>query len=309
MSQPYHFQVSPGMAGERLDKILVAQLGSQITRSQLQALIRDGHVRVNDQPARPGWRLKGGETIALAMPPPAQSAAMQPEPIALEIFYEDEWLAVINKPAGMVVHPGAGGETGTLVHALLARYPEIAQMRLNPKRRGIVHRLDKDTSGLLVVARTEPVLQALMQQFSRRTVEKRYLALLERRPPSRTGRITAPIARDPANRKKMAVQRDGRPAITEFFVEREYEGGFTLVRVHLLTGRTHQIRVHMAFVGAPIVGDRLYGQRRQRLPLRRQFLHACSLAFSHPVSGEPLAFEAPLPADMQQVLDMLTPAV
>jgi 23S rRNA pseudouridine1911/1915/1917 synthase len=298
--------VNASDAGERLDKVLVGHLGDRLTRSQIQNLIRDGAVRVNDAPTKAGWRMQGGETVALEMPEPAQDPAVIPMPIALDVLYEDRDIGVINKPAGMVVHPGAGNPNGTLVNAILARYPEIASMTYAPRRRGIVHRLDKDTSGVIVVARSERVLHGLMTQFQKRTVEKIYLALVNPAPKTRIGRIDAPIDRSGADRKKMAVQRSGRPAISEFEVEQEFSDGSALVRIRLLTGRTHQIRVHMAFIGSPIVGDRLYGHRRQRLPVARQFLHASILGFDHPATGARMRFEAPLPADLSAVLAFLT---
>jgi 23S rRNA pseudouridine1911/1915/1917 synthase len=205
----------------------------------------------------------------------------------------------------MVVHPGAGGETGTLVNAILARYPEIGSMSYAARRRGIVHRLDKDTSGVILIARNDLALRRLVVQFQRRTVDKRYIALLERPPKTSTGRINVPIDRDPVQRKKMSVQRSGHSAVTEFAIAEQFDGGFTLVNLKILTGRTHQIRVHMAFINCPIVGDRIYGFRKQRLPLRRQFLHAAALAFDHPTTGQRLQFESPLPADLQSILDGL----
>ncbi len=204
-----------------------------------------------------------------------------------------------------MVHPGAGVEQGTLVNAILSRYPDIERMNYAPERRGIVHRLDKDTSGLLVIARKGQILQRLSTQFQKRTVEKRYLALLEKAPPTPVGRITAPIGRDPSDRRKMAVLRSGRPAESEYRCIEYFNDGRVLVEVHLLTGRTHQIRVHMAFIGTPIVGDRVYGRRNQSLPLSRQFLHAFKLCFDHPRTGERLCFESPLPIELEQVVEKL----
>jgi 23S rRNA pseudouridine1911/1915/1917 synthase len=304
MSNPQHFQFTASLPGERLDKTLVAQFGDQLTRSQIQSLIKEGQVTVNGEPVKAGVKLKGGETIAITVPPPKVDPAVEPEAIPLDVVYEDDDLAVINKSAGLIVHPGSGNETGTLVNAILARYPEVAQISHAPKRRGIVHRLDKDTSGLIIVARNGQSMRRLMEQFQRRTVEKTYIALLERSPKTTTGRITAPIARDPIHRKQMAVSREGKPAITEFTVVERFNDGKALVRVNLLTGRTHQIRVHMAFIDSPIVGDRVYGFRKQRL-LERQFLHAARLCFDHPRTGERLCFEAPLPPDLETLLAQL----
>ncbi len=293
-------------AGERLDRVLAAHLGAAYSRSQVQKLIEDGGVLVNGASAKAGHKLKGGETITVHLPPPPATGSVEPEPIPLTVLYEDDDIVVIDKPAGLIVHPGAGGERGTLVSALLMHYPEIAAIPVAEKRRGIVHRLDKDTSGVILAARHAAAMRSLMAQFQARSVEKVYLTLVERPPKTMTGRIDAPIARDPSDRKRMAVQRGGRPAITEFEVIGRYREGPALLRIRLLTGRTHQIRVHMAFIGCPVVGDGVYGYRRQRL-LRGQFLHAARLCVDHPVTGERLCFESPLPARLQAVLDALTP--
>jgi 23S rRNA pseudouridine1911/1915/1917 synthase len=289
---------------ERLDKLIVDQLGDRLSRAQIQTLIKNGLVRVDGRAFKAGQRLKGGETIAIDLPEPPAPRQMMAEAIPLHVIYEDDDLAVIDKPAGLVVHPGAGASSGTLVNALLDRYPEIAAMRHAEKRRGIVHRLDKDTSGLIVVARREAALRHLMTQFQRRTVDKVYLALTERPPRTPSGLIKLPLARDPADRTRIAVQRGGRTAITEYHTEMRFRNGMTLLRVRLYTGRTHQIRVHLAYVGAPIVGDTLYGYKRRRL-VGRQFLHAVSLCFDHPTTRERRCFEAPLPADLQEALDAL----
>jgi 23S rRNA pseudouridine1911/1915/1917 synthase len=296
-----HIEFTAQARGERLDKIIAAHMGERLTRTQIQTLIRDGHVTVNGAAVKAGVKLKGGERIALDVPPPPVDNSVEPEPIPLSVIYEDDDIAVIDKPAGLVVHPGAGNERGTLVNAILARYPQIAEMNYYPKRRGIVHRLDKDTSGLILVAKNAPALHRLMGQFQKRTVEKTYIALLERSPKTATGRIEAPIGRDPANRRKRAVMREGRPAISEFAVVERFPDGKALVHVKLLTGRTHQIRVHMAFLNAPIVGDGLYGYRKQTLH-SGQFLHAWKLCFDHPRTGERLCFEAPLPNRLEAVL-------
>ena len=304
MSDVKQYEFTAEESGERLDKTLVNHLGDQLTRSQIQSLIKEGQVMVNGAAAKPGIKLKGGEHITVTVPPPKEDPTVEAQDIPLDIVYEDDDLAVINKPAGLIVHPGTGNETGTLVNAILARYPSIAEMNYAPKRRGIVHRLDKDTSGLIVIAVNAPAMQRLMAQFQRRTVEKEYLALLERTPKTSVGRIDVPLARDTADRKKIAVSRDGKPAVSEFAVIERFKDGRALVRVKLLTGRTHQIRVHMAFIGCPIVGDALYGFRKQRL-LSRQFLHAARLCFDHPRTGERLCFESPLPAELETVLHEL----
>lgn len=293
-------------SGERLDKIIVAHLGERVSRAQIQTLIKEGWVTVNGTPVKAGIKLKGGEQIRLSIPPREATNTVQPEAIALSILYEDDHLAVIDKPAGMTVHPGVGNESGTLVAALIARWPEIAQMNIAEKRAGIVHRLDKDTSGLIVIARADSIRRKLAAQFQERTVEKMYLALLERTPKTRTGRIEAPIARDPNQRKRMAVVREGKPAVTEFeVIDDDFREGQALVKVQLFTGRTHQIRVHMAFIGCPIVGDSVYGFRKQRVGLKRHFLHAARLCFNHPHTGQRLCFDSPLPAGLQNTLDKL----
>ena len=294
-------------AKQRLDKFLLAHLPGY-SRTQAQALIRDGHVLVDGVAQKSGYRFKGGERVSVRIPP-REDSAIEPEDIPLDIVYEDERLAVIDKAAGMVVHPGPGNETGTLVNALLARYPELADMMDDPQtqdRLGIVHRLDRGTSGLLVIARDKATLLGLMEQFQARTVDKVYLALLEKRPASNTGLIDAPIARDPRQRKRMAVRRDGKPAQTEFEVlDDDFQGDRALVKLKLLTGRTHQIRAHLAFIGCPVVGDAVYGRRKQRVRMKRQFLHAHELAFEHPVSGERMSFVSELPVGLRSVMEKL----
>jgi 23S rRNA pseudouridine1911/1915/1917 synthase len=290
--------------GERLDKLLVARL-TDLSRMQVQALINDGFVTVDGARVKPGIKLKGGEAISVTLPQDDE-ASIEPEDIPLQVVYEDESIAVIDKPAGMVIHPGVGNETGTLVHAIISRWPEIVSMDDPDERLGIVHRLDKDTSGLLVIAKTGSALQNLMAQFQAHTVDKTYIALVERAPKTYTGHIEAPIARDPNQRKRMAVQRNGKAAITEFeVIDDHFKDGQALLKVKLLTGRTHQIRVHMAFIGCPVVGDRVYGFRKQRLKLKRVFLHAAELCFDHPVTGERVCFETPLPGGLKNVLDKM----
>jgi 23S rRNA pseudouridine1911/1915/1917 synthase len=298
------FEFTVEQAGERLDKLIVARR-ADLSRAQVQSLIKEGHVTVNGDRVKAGVKLRGGEAVRVTIPPPVEPE-IKPEQIDLKIVYEDESLAVIDKAAGMVVHPGVGNESGTLVHAILARWPQIAQIDDPDERRGIVHRLDKDTSGLIVIAKDRAALDDLMEQFQERTVEKHYLALLERTPQTRTGRIDAPIARDPKQRKRMAVVRDGKPAVTEFtLVDDQFRDGHSLVRFDLLTGRTHQIRVHAAFIGCPVVGDTVYGFRKQRVKMKRNFLHAAYLAFDHPETGERMSFESALPVGLQNVMDKL----
>jgi 23S rRNA pseudouridine1911/1915/1917 synthase len=293
-------------SGERLDKIIMAHIGERLSRAQVQTLIEEGMVLVDGRTVKPGAKLKGGERIQLSIPVRDEPEKVQPENITLNVIYEDDDLAVIDKPAGMVVHPGELNESGTLVSAALHRWPQIAAMNIEEKRAGIVHRLDKDTSGLIIIAKHDRARRNLMAQFQDRSVEKIYTALLEKRPQTLTGRIEAPIGRDPKQRKRMAVLREGKPAISEYTViDDQFIEDYALVKVRLLTGRTHQIRVHMAFIGCPIVGDQVYGFRKQRVGLKRQFLHASEVSFDHPATGERMHFESPLPPGLQNLLDKL----
>ncbi len=301
---------SPGSqeVSERLDKVLTQRLAT-VSRVKVQQLIKEGHVTVNGKPGKASLRLESGDLVVVQLADhilsPTATAITLAESMPLDVVYEDEDLAAINKPAGMVVHPAAGHTSGTLVNALLARWPQVAQVG-GKDRAGIVHRLDKDTSGVLLIAKTEPARLNLMAQFAARTVQKRYLALVEGIPPTPTGEINAPIARDPRQRKRMAVVRGGRPAISFYRIQRTFDG-FTLLEIEPRTGRTHQIRVHLAFIGYPIVGDKVYGHRKQTLKLDRHFLHAESLSLASPNSGLPLTVRAPLPASLQAVLDQLEP--
>ena len=305
-TSPDTLEFTADATGRRLDLEILQRLGDRLSRSQLQSLIRDGAVCVDGRRLKPGTRLKGGERIRLRIPAPEMTNVPQPEAIALAVIHEDEHLAVIDKPAGMIVHPGDHNESGTLVAAAISRWPALAAMPGEAKRAGVVHRLDKDTSGLIILALQDNARRALMRQFQERSVVKRYLALLECCPPASQGRIDAPVGRDPRRRQRMAVVAHGRPAISEY---RVLEAGLArsraLVEVRPHSGRTHQIRVHMAHVGCPIVADSVYGRRRQPLPLARQFLHAAGLSFAHPFNGERLSFESPLPADLQATLDSL----
>lgn len=289
-------------AGERLDKYLAAQF-SDLSRAQIQALIRAGHVTVNGAAAKASLRLEGGERIRLQVPVAEESAGPEPEAIPLVVLYEDEQVAVVDKPAGMVVHPAFGHQTGTLVNAVLARWPQIAAFA-EPGRAGIVHRLDKETSGVILIAKTPQALESLRTQFKARTIRKRYLALVEGLPQTPEGVIDAPIGRDSRQRKRMAVLRDGREALTEFRVV-EVFASYSLLEVWPKTGRTHQIRAHLAFIGHPVVGDTVYGRRKQPFTLKRHFLHAASITFAHPISGEPITVESPLPVALQNLLDKL----
>ena len=292
-------------ADTRVDKLIVAHFGERLSRTLVQTLIKDGHILVDGHKVKANLRLRGGEQISVTMPPQPENTLVA-EAIPLNVVYEDEEIAVIDKPAGMIVHPGTNNETGTLVHAMLARWPQVAEMGIDSRRVGIVHRLDKDTSGLIVVGLNDRARRRLADQFRDHTVEKTYLALVERAPKTATGRIDAPIARDPHNRQRMSVIRTGKPAITEFTViDTHFREGQALLRVNILTGRTHQIRVHLAFIGSPVVGDQTYGFRTQRIKLKRQFLHATKLCFDHPTTGERLCFESALPVGLQDILEKL----
>jgi len=287
--------------GERLDKFLVTCL-PEFSRARLQGLIADGCVLLNGAPAQKGGtRLEGGEQVTVRIPP-NQATALQAESIPLQIVFENGDLLIINKPAGMVVHPAAGHASGTLVNAVLAHDPDLEGIG-GEERPGIVHRLDKDTSGLIVVAKTEAAMRWLTEQFKDRRVEKTYLALVDGAPPTPTGRVEAPIGRDPRNRKNMAVVpvKKGREAVSEYTTLEAFPH-HTLLEFHPHTGRTHQIRVHCAFLGCPIVGDTAYGHRKISLPVTRQFLHAFRLKITLPGETAPTTFEAPLPPDLQAVL-------
>jgi 23S rRNA pseudouridine1911/1915/1917 synthase len=282
-------------AGERLDIFLARSL-RDISRAHAQRLIAENHVQVSGGPVRPSLRLEAGVRVSVEIPEPT-SVDLTPEAIPLSVVYEDADLIVVDKPAGMAVHPGPGHERSTLVHALLAHCPDLSGIE-GTARPGIVHRLDKDTSGLLVVAKNDRAQMTLQEQMAARTARKEYLALVQGTPPP-SGTIDAPIGRHPGQRKQMAIVAEGRPARTHFR-SLGAVGPETLVLARLETGRTHQIRVHFAGIGHPIIGDAVYGKRSDILD--RQFLHACRLEFEHPRTGEWLALEAPLPDDLVAAL-------
>ncbi len=296
--------------GERLDKALTAAM-PDLSRMQWQRLIKEGRVLVDGRSAKPSLRLSGDEQIAADIPEAVESDLL-PEAIPLDIRYEDSDILIVNKPAGMVVHPGTGHESGTLVNALLAHCTDLSGIG-NTKRPGIVHRLDKDTSGLLVIAKNDKALLALQEQFKKRTVGKKYLALVHGQIQPATALIDAPIGRDPRQRKKMSVIVPGSPraassrarsAQTQYRSLAVYED-FSLLECSLFTGRTHQIRVHLAYINYPIVGDTVYGRRKQSLPLKRHFLHAAELTIKHPSNQKELAFTAELPPELIAILDTL----
>ncbi len=292
--------VQPEFAGYRLDKFL-AEIYPDLSRSFIQKLIETGAVTVNGKAAKTATKVEPGDSIHLELPPP-HPMELVPEHIPLNVVYEDEDLAVVDKPPGLVVHPAPGHPTGTLVHALLGRYPELhIGTEIRP---GIVHRLDKDTSGLMVIAKTDRAMASLTQQMKNREILKEYLALVHGKMKEKHGVIEAPIGRHPRERKLMAVLATGRPAKTYVNVL-EIIDNYTLIKAKLETGRTHQIRVHMAYIGHPVAGDTVYGPHKVNLPLNRQFLHAWRLGFRSPSKGTWLEFESPLPPDLERVLGYL----
>jgi 23S rRNA pseudouridine1911/1915/1917 synthase len=286
------------LAGLRLDQAL-ARLLPQESRTRLARLIEEGHVRVDGAQVPAKRKLKSGEVVEVALAPRIEESAYHPEAIALDIVHEDGDVLVVNKPAGLVVHPGSGNWAGTMLNALLHHAPALEHLA----RAGIVHRLDKDTSGLLVVAKNEPAQLALVRQLQARTVKRTYLALARGRMVT-PGKVDAPIGRHPVHRTRMAVVAGGKPAITHYRV-RESFAAHTLLECDLETGRTHQIRVHLASIGHPLEGDPVYAKRGEGISFARQALHAWRLAFVHPRSGAPLSFEAPLPADLRALLEGL----
>ena len=291
------FQVGAG--GMRLDRFLAGQRVS-LTRSQLHRIVVDGWVRLNGQPAKPSQRVRAGDWVSLTIPPP-RSLDVIPQWMPLTVVHQDQHIVVIDKPAGLSVHPGPGHPDRTLVNALLARCPDIQGIG-GAIRPGIVHRLDKDTSGLMVVAKTHAAHQALSEELKARRVTKGYLALATGSVTPAEGQIDAPIARDPRQRKRMAVVAGGRESRTRYRVI-ERMGGHTLLEMYLETGRTHQIRVHLAYIGHSILGDTVYGKRDPLLD--RHFLHAYHLGFQHPIGGAPVEFRSPLPDELACVLDRL----
>lgn len=289
---------------ERLDRFLVESL-PDFSRARLQGLIEDGFVHVNGAPAKKsGQRLARGSLIEVRIPPPAPSGLIGEE-IPLDIVFENEDLIVINKPAGMVVHPAAGHDSGTLVHAVLGYDPDIEGIG-GEERPGVVHRLDKETSGLILMAKNDKAHRWLQDQFRLRKVEKIYLALVDGKPPTPSGRVEAAIGRDASHRKKMAIvsESKGRQAISEYKTIESFQN-HTLLEFHPLTGRTHQIRLHCAFLGCPIVGDEIYGRKKPSISLGRHFLHAHKLQITLPNERQARQFEAPLPPELARALDTL----
>lgn len=301
----YLYKVPPDAAGMRLDHFLAGQ-PPLVSRSQIQRLIEGGLVLVNSNRARSSYKVRSGDVITMQVPPP-EEITLKPEEIPLDIVFEDEDLLVINKPQGLVVHPAAGHKSGTLVNAVLSHCPKLSGIG-GYLRPGIVHRLDKDTSGLILVSKTDLAHQGLTRQLKERRIKRQYLALVHGEVKEERGIVDAPLGRDPRDRKKMAVlpleATGARSARTHYRV-RERFAGYTLLDVSLETGRTHQIRAHMSYAGFPVAGDPVYGPRRNPLNLPGQALHAYRISFQHPRTGEALSFKAPLPPVFSKILEKL----
>jgi 23S rRNA pseudouridine1911/1915/1917 synthase len=289
---------------QRLDHFLVSRL-PEFSRSRLQTLIKDGFITVNGKNAtKNGMMLDPGSIVDVHIPAP-EPTSLLPENIPLDVIFENQDVMIVNKPAGMVVHPAAGHAAGTLVHAALGHAPEMEGIG-GEGRPGVVHRLDKDTSGLILMAKNDATHRWLQEQFRTRKVEKIYLALVDGKPPTPTGRIEAPIGRDLQKRKQMAVVdiKKGREAVSEYHTLQSFPN-HTLLEVHPITGRTHQIRLHLSFLGCPVVGDKVYGRQKSSLPLKRHFLHAQHIKICLPGEKEPRMFTAALPPELVRVLDDL----
>ena len=329
MARTYEFSVGPAEAGRRLDRYLITHLPESVSRAMVQRRIREGLVTVSARPAKAHQKLQRGDVVTATfahLPPPARDFPMTPQDIPLEVVYEDAAVLVVNKPSGLVTHPAPGHWDGTLMNALLWHlqrgqgsrvkgqgervHPSPSILHPPPARAGIVHRLDKDTSGLLLVAKTEPARVSLAKQMKARTIHRRYLAVVEGLLPLDTGTINASLGRHPKRRKEVAIRHiGGRTAVTHYRVLKRFSINFpcTLIEVALETGRTHQIRVHLASLGHPVAGDATYGKRSaafwHALEIPRHLLHAYRLSFQHPSSGRPVTVTAPLPAELQRWCD------
>lgn len=304
---PEIIEITLDAAGERLDKAIVTAV-PELTRTQVQRLIKEQQITVDGETVKPNLKLVGGEAVRIVLPDIAETEIVA-ENIPLDIRYEDQDMIIINKPAGMVVHPSLGHESGTLVNAILYHCPDLEGVG-GERRPGIVHRLDMDTSGLIVVAKNDQALQHLQAQFKERTVDKIYLALVDGQVNPPEALIDAPIGRDPRQRKKMAVipmhySAKSRPAQTYYQTKISFDD-HTLLQCTLYTGRTHQIRVHLHYIGYPIVGDTVYGRRKHSLRLNRQFLHAEQLTLKRPNNDQPITCTAELPSELQSILNKLS---
>lgn len=295
------FNVTKEVEGERIDKAL-ASMQQDWSRTQIQGFVQDGFVVVNGQPIKQKYKVLEGDIITI-MPPNPEPLEIIAENLNLEIVYEDSDVLVVNKPKGMVVHPAPGHLTGTLVNGLMYHCKDLSGIN-GVMRPGIVHRIDKDTSGLLMVAKNDKAHESLVQQLVDKTVTRRYTALVHGHIPHDKGTIDAPIGRDPKDRQKMGVVDNGKHAVTHFHVIDRFGVDYTLIECRLETGRTHQIRVHMNYIGFPLVGDPKYGPKKT-IDFGGQVLHAGILGFVHPTTNEYLEFEAPLPEDYQQLLEDL----
>jgi 23S rRNA pseudouridine1911/1915/1917 synthase len=296
--------VPPESAGARLDAYLpLALSGMDLSRSRVQSLIDEGNVLLNGSRPKASARLKAGDAIDVTIPPPREWD-LQAEDIPLDVVYEDGHILIINKPRGMVVHPAAGHWSGTLANAILSRCPDLAGIG-GEVRPGIVHRLDKDTTGLLVVAKDEKSMKDLQEQIKARKVKRQYIALVKGRVGPDAGTVDAPIGRHPVHRKKMAVTKSGRPAVTDYEVIARFGQEYTLVLAKLRTGRTHQIRVHMGYLGHPVAADPVYSRGNGELGMAGQALHAWRLGLYRPGDGEFIEFSAPLPEDFRNALETL----
>jgi 23S rRNA pseudouridine1911/1915/1917 synthase len=284
----------------RIDKV-ISSLNEEWSRTQVQQWIKDGNVMVNGKPVKPNYKCALNDRITIEIPEP-EPLEVEPEEMDLDIYYEDKDVLVVNKPKGMVVHPAPGHTTGTLVNGLMAHCKDLSGIN-GVMRPGIVHRIDKDTSGLLMVAKNDLAHERLVEQLVEKTVTRKYYAIVHGVIPHEVGTIDAPIGRDPKDRQSMAVVDNGKPAVTHFRVIERLKD-FTFIECELETGRTHQIRVHMKYIGYPLAGDPKYGPKKT-IDANGQLLHAAVLGFNHPRTGEYMEFEAPLPEDFQDILELL----
>lgn len=302
MKQLLVFDISEEQdTGIRVDVFVAGRLPEH-SRSGVQKLIEEGNITINGKNIKTNYKTKAGDCIKVEIPEPV-TLEVQPEDIELDIVFEDSDIAIINKPQGMVVHPAAGNYTGTLVNAILSKCSDLSGIN-GVIRPGIVHRIDKDTSGILVIAKNDRAHRLLSEQIKDHSMKRRYIALVEGNLKEDQGRIDQPIGRDPKHRKKMAIVKDGRNAITHYTVLERFSG-YTLIEARLETGRTHQIRVHMASIGHPLVGDPVYGIKKQKFKLQGQALHARMLGFVHPGTGEYAEFSSALPLYFEELLSHL----